>query len=107
MTELEWLKQESGLTDDELKAWEATLGDAKFKTFLNKIMKANETEGAARKKAESELQQFTQRYENEFVPAMRQVTQDSLKKEGEVAALAAQLAKAKEYGIVPDGDEKK
>lgn len=107
MTELEWLKQESGLTDDELKAWEATLGDAKFKTFLNKVMKANETEGAARKKAESELQQFTDRYENEFVPAMRQVTQDSLRTEGEAARLRAELAKAKEYGIVPEGEPEK
>ncbi|MFZ3343327.1 MAG: hypothetical protein WA213_20790 [Terriglobales bacterium] len=107
MTELEWLKQESGLTDDELKAWEATLGDAKFKTFLGKIMKANETEGAARKKAETELQQFTSRYENEFVPAMRQVTQDSLKAEGETARLRAELAKAKEYGIVPEGEPAK
>lgn len=106
MTELDWLKQESGLTDDELKAWETTLGDAKFKTFLTKIMKANEAEGAARKKAETELQQFTQRYENEFVPAMRQVTQDSLKKEGEAAALRAELAKAREYGIVPEDDKK-
>lgn len=104
MTELEWLKQESGLTDDELKAWEATLGDAKFKTFLTKIMKANEAEGAARKKAETELQQFTKRYEEEFVPAMRQVTQDSLAKEAEAAALKAKLAKAKEYGIVPDDE---
>lgn len=105
MTELEWLKQESGLDDNELKAWETTLGDAKFKTFLTKIMKANESEGAARKKAETELKQFTDRYQNEFVPEMQRVVQDSLKSEGEVASLKAQLAKAKEYGVVPD-DEK-
>jgi hypothetical protein len=103
-TELEWLKEESGLTDEELKAWEATLGDTKFKSFLTKIMKANETEGAARKKAETELQQFTDRYEKEFVPAMAKVTQDSLAKEGEAAALRAKLAKAKEYGIVPEDE---
>ena len=104
MTELEWMKQESGLTDDELKAWEATLGDAKFKGFLTKIMKANESEGAARRKAETELQQFTARYENEFVPEMRKVVQDSLENEGETAALRAKLAKAKEYGVVPEDD---
>lgn len=101
MTEIEWLKQESGLTDEELKAWEATLGDAKFKGFLTKIMKTAETEGAARVKAETELSQFIDQYQNKFVPEMRKVAEDSLKSEGEVARLKAELARAKEYGIVP------
>jgi hypothetical protein len=106
MTELEWLKQESGLSDEDLKAWETTLGDAKFKTFLGKIMKANESSGAARAEAERQLQQFTQRYTNEFLPAMRTVTQESIAREGEVAALKAKLAKAVEYGVVPEDEVK-
>ena len=101
MTEIEWLKQESGLSDEELKSWEATLGDAKFKTFLGKIMKANEASGAAKTKAESELNQFTERYNNEFVPAMRTVTQESIAREGEIASLKARLKKGEEYGVIP------
>jgi hypothetical protein len=104
MNELEWLKQQSGLTDEELKAWEAVLGDAKFKGMLRKLADANVAGEAARKKAESELEQFTKRYNEEFVPAMRDVTQQSIKAEGEAAALKAKLAKAKEFGIVLEDD---
>lgn len=108
MTELEYLKQESGLTDEELKAAEAVLTGAKFKSFLKKAIDLNDkltAADAAKAKAEGELTQFTKRYNDEFVPAMRTVTQESIAKEGEVAALKAKLAKAQEYGIVPD-DEK-
>jgi hypothetical protein len=104
VNELEWLKQQSGLTDDELKAWEAVLGDAKFKGMLKKLADANTAGEAARKKAEAELEQFTKRYNDEFVPAMRDVTQQSIKAEGEAAALKAKLAKAKEFGIVLEDD---
>lgn len=105
MTELEWLKQESGLTDDELKTYETILGDAKFKAMLKKVITANDQLAAAKKTAETELEQFTTRYNNEFVPAMRTTAQEALEKEGELASLRAKLAKAKEYGLVIDDDK--
>lgn len=104
MNELEWLKQQSGLTDDELKAWETILGDGKFKGMLKKLADANTAGEAARVKAETELKQFTDRYNTEFVPAMRDVTQQSIKAAGEAAALKAKLDKAKEFGIVLEDD---
>jgi hypothetical protein len=54
MNELEWLKQQSGLTDEELKQYEAVLGDGKFKSMLKKLADANVSTEAARKKAETE-----------------------------------------------------
>ncbi|MGD0771705.1 MAG: hypothetical protein ABSC05_02670 [Candidatus Solibacter sp.] len=102
MNELEWLKQQSGLTDEELKQYETVLGDGKFKSMLKKLADANVSTEAARKKAETELEQFTNRYNNEFVPAMRDVTQQSIAAAGEAAALKAKLDKAKEFGIVID-----
>ena len=105
MTELEWLKQESGLTDDELKTYEAILGDGKFKAMLTKVIAANDSLSAAKTKAETELNQFTTRYNEEIVPALRTTTQESVAAAGRVAALEAKLAKAKEYGIVIDDDQ--
>jgi len=102
MTELEWLKQQSGLTDDELKTYEAVLGDGKFKAMLKKLADANVNAEAAKKKAEDELKQFTDRYNNEFVPTLADVTKQSIADAGKVAALEAKLAKAKEYGIALD-----
>ena len=100
MNELEWLKQESGLTDEELKTYETILGDGKFKAMLKKVISANESITSERDTAKGELEQFTNRYNTEFVPAMRTTAQEALAKEGELAALRAKLAKAKEYGIV-------
>ncbi len=100
MTELEWLKQESGLTDDELKTYEPLIGADKFKAFLKKVISANEALSSQAATAKGELDQFTKRYNEEFVPAMRSTAQDALTKEGELAALKAKLAKAKEFGIV-------
>ena len=102
MTELEWLKQESGLTDDELKTYETILGDGKFKAMLKKVITSNDSLAAAKKTAETELEQFTTRYNSEFVPAMRDVTQQAITREGEVASLKAKLAKAKEFGLAID-----
>ena len=104
MTELEWLKKESGLTDDELKTYETILGDGKFKAMLKKVIDANTSLTAAKTKAEGELEQFTARYNNEIVPALRTTTQESIKTQGELASLKAKLEKAKEYGIVIDDD---
>ena len=100
MTELEWLKQESGLTDDELKTYETILGNGKFQAMLKKVISANEAITTERDTAKGELEQFTTRYNNEFVPAMRTTAQEALAKEGELASLRAKLAKAKEFGIV-------
>jgi hypothetical protein len=100
MNELEWLKRESGLTDDELKTYETILGDGKFKAMLKKVISANEKLTTEAATARGELEQFTTRYNNEFVPAMRSTAQDALAKEGELAALRAKLSKAKEYGII-------
>ena len=104
MTELEWLKQESGLTDDELKTYETILGDNKFKSMLKKVIDANTSLTAAKAKAEGELEQFTTRYNSEFVPALRDVTQQAIDSDAKRAAAEAKLAKAKELGIVL-GDE--
>lgn len=104
MTELEWLKQESGLTDDELKTYETILGDAKFKTMLKKVIDANTALSAAKTKAEGELQQFTSRYNDEFVPALRDAAQQAIDADAKRAAAEAKLQKAKELGIVI-GDE--
>jgi hypothetical protein len=104
MTELEWLKQESGLTDDELKTYETILGDNKFKSMLKKVIDANASLTAAKTKAEGELEQFTTRYNSEFVPALRDVTQQAIDSDAKRAAAEAKLAKAKELGIVL-GDE--
>lgn len=102
MTELEWLKQESGLTDDELKTYETILGDGKFKSMLKKVIDANTALSAAKTKAEGELEQFTTRYNSEFVPALRDVTQQAIDSDAKRAAAEAKLAKAKELGIVID-----
>ena len=104
MTELEWLKQESGLTDDELKTYETILGDNKFKSMLKKVIDANASLTAAKAKAEGELEQFTTRYNSEFVPALRDVTQQAIDSDAKRAAAEAKLAKAKELGIVIDDD---
>jgi hypothetical protein len=104
MTELEWLKKESGLTDEELKTYETILGDGKFKSMLKKVIDANATLEAAKTKAETELSQFTTRYNEEIVPALRTTTQESVANAGKVAELQAKLAKAKEYGIVIDDE---
>ena len=104
MTELEWLKQQSGLTDDELKTYETILGDGKFKAMLTKVIAANDSLSAAKTKAETELNQFTTRYNEEIVPALRTTTQESIAQSGRVAALEAKLAKAKEYGLVIDDE---
>lgn len=104
MTELEWLKQESGLTDDELKTYETILGDAKFKTMLKKVIDANTALSAAKTKAEGELEQFTTRYNSEFVPALRDAAQQAIDADAKRAAAEAKLQKAKELGIVI-GDE--
>jgi len=55
MTELEWLKQESGLTDDELKTYETILGNGKFQAMLKKVISANEALATEAKTAKGEL----------------------------------------------------
>lgn len=102
MTELEWLKQESGLTDDELKAMEAVAGHTKFVGMLQKLIATNEQSTSARQTAEQARIDLENRYQNEFIPEMRKVTQDSLRAQGELAAAQARLKAAQEYGIVPD-----
>lgn len=102
MTELEWLKQQSGLTDEELKAMEAVAGHTKFVSMLQKMMGENSAALKAKDEAEKQRLDFEKRYNDEFIPEMRKVTQDSLKAQAEAAAAKAQLEKAREYGIVPE-----
>ncbi|HEY3620755.1 MAG TPA: hypothetical protein VGK96_28460 [Candidatus Sulfotelmatobacter sp.] len=102
MTELEWLKQESGLTDDELKAMEAVAGHTKFVGMLQKMIGSNEAAAADKKAAEQSRLDLEKRYQDEFIPEMRKVTQDSLRAQGELARAQAELKAAKEYGIVPE-----
>ena len=82
MTEMEWLKQESGLTDEEMKAMEAVAGVGKFKAFLVKAVAANEQAKADKLAAENERLALEKRYNEEFIPEMRKVTQDSLRAQG-------------------------
>lgn len=102
MTELEWLKQESGMTDDELKAMESVAGSGKFKAFLVKAVAANTQAATDKQTAEQARLDLENRYNNEFLPEMRKVTQDSLRAQGEAASAQAALKAAREYGIVPD-----
>src|SRR5208282_410696 len=102
MTELEWLKQESGLTDDELKAMETVAGAGKFKAMLVKMVASTEQSAADKNAAEQARIDLENRYNNEFIPEMRKVTQDSLRAQSEAAAAKAQLEAARQYGIVPD-----
>lgn len=102
MTELEWLKAQSGLSDDELKAMEAVAGHAKFVGMLQKIITSNETAERDKAAAEEQRLAFEKRYQEEFIPEMRKITQDALAAKGEAARMKAQLDQAREYGIVPD-----
>jgi hypothetical protein len=102
MTELEWLKQESGLTDEEMKAMQAVAGQTKFVSMLQKMIATNEQSISAKQAAEAERIALENRYQNEFIPEMRKVTQDSLRAQGEAAAAQAALKAAREYGIVPE-----
>jgi hypothetical protein len=104
MTELEWLKQESGLTDDEMKAMEAVAGHTKFVGMLQKMIATNEQSTSAKQAAEAERLALEKRYQEEFIPEMRKVTQDSLRAQGEAAAAQAALKAAREYGIVPEAE---
>jgi len=102
MNELEWLKQESGLTDEELKGLEAVGGFAKLRTGLMKVLGLSEQALKDKTEAENARLDFEKRYQDEFIPEMRKVTQDSLKAQGEAARAQAALKAAREYGIVPD-----
>src|SRR5271170_2315805 len=102
MTELEWLKQESGLDDAELKAMEAVAGHTKFVNMLQKMIATNEQSTSAKTAAEQARIDLENRYQNEFIPEMRKVTTDSLRAQGEAARMKAELEAARQYGIVPD-----
>jgi hypothetical protein len=104
MTELEWLKQQSGMTDDELKAMEAVAGHAKFVGMLQKMMGENKAALDAKADSERTRLDFERRYNDEFIPEMRRVTQDSLNAQAAAAAAEAKLKKAREYGIVPEDE---
>lgn len=101
MTELEWLKQESGMDDKELAAMEAVAGRAKFIGMLQKIIGTNEAAIQAKADAEAQTVEGRRQYNEEFVPEMRKVTQDALAAQARAAAAEAALKSAREYGIVP------
>lgn len=102
MTELEWLKQVSGYTDEELKSFETVMGSAKFVAMLQKIHQTSEQATSDKAAAEQARIDLEHRYTNEFIPEMRKVTTDALKARGEAARYQAELAQAREYGIVPE-----
>lgn len=105
MTELEWLKQESGLSDEEIKGLEAVGGFAKLRTGLMKVLGLSEQALKDKIEAENARLDFEMRYQNEFIPEMRKVTQDSLRAQAEAAAAQAALKAAREYGIVPEPEK--
>lgn len=102
MTEMEWLKEQSGYTDEELKQFESVMGSAKFVSMLQKIHQTSTQAAADKTAAENERIALEKRYQDEFIPEMRKVTQDSLRAQGEAAAAQAALKAAREYGIVPE-----
>jgi hypothetical protein len=106
MTELEWLKQESGLDDAELKAMEAVAGHTKFVGMLQKLIASSDSAKADKATAEAERLALEKRYQDEFIPEMRKVTQDSVRAQGEAAAARAALEAARQYGIVPEEEKK-
>lgn len=106
MTELEWLKQESGLTDEDIKNLEAVGGFAKLRTGLMKVLGLSEQALKDKTEAENARIAFEKRYQDEFIPEMRKVTQDSIRAQGELAAAQARLKTAEEYGIVPEPEKK-
>jgi hypothetical protein len=99
MTELEWLKQQSGLTDDELNAYEAILGDVKFKQMLQKVIEANQALEQAKTKAEQDFERLSMQYQSEYLPALRDATQQAVEAEAKRAAAEAKLSKFKDFGF--------
>jgi hypothetical protein len=106
MTELEWLKQQSGLTDDELKAMEAVAGHTKFVGMLQKLIVTSESTAKDKADAEKIRLDYEDRHQREVVPEMRRVTEEAIRATGENAKLRAELDKAREYGIVPEPEKK-
>jgi hypothetical protein len=106
MTELEWLKQESGLADEEWTAMAALGGSAKLLTGIKKALGLSEQALKDKVAAENQRIEFENRYNNEFVPEMRKVTTDALRATGEAARLKAELDQARQYGIVPEPETK-
>jgi hypothetical protein len=70
--------------------------------MLQKLMGENKAALDAKDAAEKTRLDFEKRYQDEFVPEMRRVTQDAVRATGEAARMKAQLERAKEYGIVPE-----
>lgn len=104
MTELEWLLKESGITAEEWKAYEAIGQTSKLLGAIKKALGLSEQAIKDKVEAENARLAFEKRYNDEFVPEMRKVTQDALRAQGEAAAMKARLDKAREYGIVPDDE---
>jgi hypothetical protein len=102
MTELEWLKKESGLTDEEWKAYEALGTTGKLLAAVKKTLGLSEQAIADKTAAENERLALEARYQNEFVPEMQKVTKDALSATARAAAAEAQLKQAREYGVVPE-----
>src|SRR5580698_8293995 len=102
MTETEFLMQESGLTADEWKAYEALGTTGKLLNAVKKAMGLSEQALKDKVEAENARLAFEKRYNDEFVPEMRKVTTDALRATGEAARLKAELDAAKQYGIVPE-----
>lgn len=101
MTELEWLKDKSGLSDEELKAMEAVAGHAKFIGMLQKMIGENEAAIKDKEDAEKSRLELDRVYKEEYIPEMRRVTQDALSANARAAAAEAAIQQAREYGIVP------
>ena len=100
MTEMEWLKQESGLTDEELDSYKEVLGAAKFKTMLTKLQATKDDAAAKAAKAEEDRLNLEKQWADVYQPELRKVTQDSLRNAGDAARYKAELEQAKKYGIV-------
>ncbi len=107
-SELEFLKAESGLTDEQLDAYKELLGKAEFKTMLTKLQAAKDNAATTLQTAEQERLNLEKQWADVYQPELRKVTQDALAHAGEAARMKAELEQARKYGIVPPGaDDKK
>jgi hypothetical protein len=101
MTEQEWLIQEAGLTQEEWNAYVALGTTNKLLAAIKKSLGLSTQALADKVAAENERLAFEKRYNDEYLPEMRKVTQDALSATARATAAEATLKQAREYGIVP------
>jgi multidrug efflux pump subunit AcrA (membrane-fusion protein) len=103
-TDIEWLAQETGLSEEQLKSLAEVTSKAEFKTMIAKLQGAKDAATAAAAKAEEDRLALEKQWSDVYQPELRKVTQDALAATGREAKLKAELEQARKYGIVPPED---